>query len=155
MRRSPIEYDSVASIQHAVKIYYENASVGPVPRSVPVAIVQPNARNSGAGVKKIILAGAATDRGRAQSSRERVIQRSRDLTDRQRQIVTLVCAGCPNKLIARKLRVGEGTVKTHLHAIFLRLGVENRADLIDALGNAQSSKPPRNFSDKAKNRERT
>ena len=90
----------------------------------------------------------AAGRGRAQSKREQAIQRARDLTDRQRQIVTLVCAGHPNKIIARKLQVGEGTVKTHLHAIFLRLGVENRAGLKDALGN----KPAQTLSDKAKNK---
>jgi DNA-binding NarL/FixJ family response regulator len=131
----------VASIQHAVKIYYENGTVGPYPGSVP-AIARLNARNSGAGVKKIILAGATAGHGRAQSSRGWVIQRARDLTNRERQIVTLVCAGYPNKVIARKLGVREGTVKTHLHAIFLRLGVENRAGLIDALGNEQNNKPP-------------
>jgi two-component system nitrate/nitrite response regulator NarL len=83
-------------------------------------------------MKKIMRADAATDLGRAR--RERVIQLARDLTVRQRQIVTLICAGHPNKIIARKLEVSEGTVKTHLHQIFLRLGVESRAGLIDALG---------------------
>ena len=38
------------------------------------------------------------------------------------------------------LRVGEGTVKTHLHPIYLRLGVENRASLVDALANEQGDK---------------
>jgi DNA-binding NarL/FixJ family response regulator len=91
----------------------------------------------------------------ARSKPESVIQRARELTDRQRQVVTLVCDGYPNKIIARKLRVGEGTVKTHLHAIYSRLGVENRASLIDALGNEQSYKPAQTFSDKAKNKKRT
>src|SRR5215469_5242784 len=101
-------------------------------------------------MKKILLAGAA-DLGRVQSKREQAIQRARDLTDRQRQIVTLVCAGRPNKTIARKLQVGEGTVKTHLHAIFLRLGVENRGGLINALGN----EPAQTLSEKAKNKKGT
>ena len=74
------------------------------------------------------------------SKRESVIQRARELTKRQRQIVALVRDGYPNKLIARMLRVGEGTVKTHLHAIYLRLGVENRASLVDALANEQGDK---------------
>jgi DNA-binding NarL/FixJ family response regulator len=67
-----------------------------------------------------------------EENRERIIRRARDLTERQQQIVALVCAGYPNKLIARKLRVGEGTIKTHLHTIFLRLGVKNRAGLVEA-----------------------
>jgi two-component system nitrate/nitrite response regulator NarL len=77
----------------------------------------------------------------AQSKRKTVTQRGSDLTDRQREIATLVCAGHPSKIIARKLRISEGTVKTHLHAIYSRLGVENRASLVEALGPEQSGKP--------------
>jgi DNA-binding NarL/FixJ family response regulator len=68
------------------------------------------------------------------------VHRLRGLTDRERQIVALVCAGHPNKIIARKLHVKEGTVKTHLHAIYMKLGIENRASLIGAVGHAQSDK---------------
>jgi DNA-binding NarL/FixJ family response regulator len=76
------------------------------------------------------------------SHQESIVRRVRDLTDRERQIVALVCAGHPNKIIARKLLVGEGTIKTHLHAIYLKLGIENRASLIDALDKAQSDNLP-------------
>jgi DNA-binding NarL/FixJ family response regulator len=91
----------------------------------------------------------------AQSKRKTVTQRGSDLTDRQREIAILVCAGHPSKIIARKLRISEGTVKTHLHAIYSRLGVENRASLTDALGNEQSGKPAQTFSNKAKNKKGT
>jgi DNA-binding NarL/FixJ family response regulator len=76
------------------------------------------------------------------SQRESIVRRVRDLTDRERQIVALVCAGYPNKIIARKLQVGEGTIKTHLHAIYLKLGIENRTSLIDAFGKSPSDKLP-------------
>jgi DNA-binding NarL/FixJ family response regulator len=76
-----------------------------------------------------------------QSKRETVTQHARDLTDRQREIATLVRAGHPSKIIARKLRISEGTVKTHLHAIYSHLGVENRAGLVEALGAGRSGKP--------------
>ena len=77
----------------------------------------------------------------ARSKRESVIQRACELTDRQREIATLVCAGHPSKIIARKLRITEGTVKAHLYAIYSVLGVENRAGLVEALGPEQSGKP--------------
>jgi ATP/maltotriose-dependent transcriptional regulator MalT len=77
-----------------------------------------------------------------QSQRVSIARRVGDLTDRERQIVALVCAGHPNKIIARKLQVGEGTIKTHLHAIYLKLGIENRASLINALGKTESDKRP-------------
>jgi len=70
-----------------------------------------------------------------------MLQRLRSLTARERQIVALVCAGHSNKIIARKLQVGEGTIKTHLHVIYLKLGIENRADLLATIiDNAQTDK---------------
>ena len=69
----------------------------------------------------------------AQSKRERMTHGARDLTDRQRQVAALVCAGHPSKVIARKMGVSEGTVKTHLHSIYLRLGIQDRAGLAKAL----------------------
>jgi DNA-binding NarL/FixJ family response regulator len=72
-----------------------------------------------------------------QSQQKSIVRRVRDLTDLERQIVTLVCNGYPNKIIARKLQVGEGTIKTHLHAIYLKLGIKNRTSLIDSFGKAQ------------------
>jgi DNA-binding NarL/FixJ family response regulator len=68
-----------------------------------------------------------------QSKREKVGQRGRELTDRQREIAELVCAGQRSKTIARKLGVSEGTIKAHLHAIYVRLRVKDRAGLMKAL----------------------
>ena len=38
--------------------------------------------------------------------------------------------GVPNKIIARRLEMAEGTVKTHLHGIYQILQVGNRAQAI-------------------------
>ena len=46
------------------------------------------------------------------------------LTDRERQIMTLVSDGLSNKEIARRLNIADGTIKVHLHHIFQKL---NRA----------------------------
>jgi two-component system nitrate/nitrite response regulator NarP len=51
------------------------------------------------------------------------------LTDREREVAALVCNGLPNKTVAQKLNVSEGTVKTHLHHIFQKLGVHGRAEM--------------------------
>ena len=64
----------------------------------------------------------------------------RSLTAREQEIVALVSAGHSNKTIARKLQVREGTIKTHLHAIYLKLGIANRASLIAAIDNPQREK---------------
>jgi DNA-binding NarL/FixJ family response regulator len=49
------------------------------------------------------------------------------LTPRQRDVLKLIVEGDSNKLIARKLGLGEGTIKIHLAALFRTLGVKNRA----------------------------
>jgi two-component system, NarL family, nitrate/nitrite response regulator NarL len=51
------------------------------------------------------------------------------LTPREREIAFLIGAGASNKEIASRLRVGEGTVKAHLTAIFRKLGFSDRLHL--------------------------
>ena len=63
------------------------------------------------------------------------------LTDRQQQVATLVCDGLSNKMIARKLGVSEGTVKAHLHAIYEKLDVLCRTELMIALADRRQSNP--------------
>jgi two-component system, NarL family, nitrate/nitrite response regulator NarL len=53
----------------------------------------------------------------------------RDLTSRERQVVTLVSQGLSNKEIANTLNLTEGTIKIHLHNIFEKLGIRNRTEL--------------------------
>ncbi|MDZ5696191.1 response regulator transcription factor [Chelativorans sp. M5D2P16] len=48
------------------------------------------------------------------------------LTPRQRDVLVLLVDGLSNKEIARKLQLGEGTVKIHLAALLRSLGVRNR-----------------------------
>lgn len=50
------------------------------------------------------------------------------LTDRQLDILRLLAEGKPNKLICRELALSEGTVKTHINALYRALGVENRTE---------------------------
>jgi DNA-binding NarL/FixJ family response regulator len=48
------------------------------------------------------------------------------LTEREREILTLIEHGCSNKEIARQLRVKVTTVKNHVHNILEKLGVSRR-----------------------------
>lgn len=52
---------------------------------------------------------------------------SSPLTKRERQILQLVATGMSNRAIAERLSRSELTVQNHLHAIFKKLGVRNRA----------------------------
>jgi DNA-binding NarL/FixJ family response regulator len=51
------------------------------------------------------------------------------LTPREREVLTLVAAGCPNKEIARQCAVSEETIKHHLTRIFDKVGASNRTEL--------------------------
>jgi two-component system, NarL family, nitrate/nitrite response regulator NarL len=51
------------------------------------------------------------------------------LSNRQRQVATLIALGHRNKHIAQQLNISEGTVKLHAHAIFQKLGVRTRYEL--------------------------
>lgn len=53
-----------------------------------------------------------------------------NLTDRQKQVLALLAEGHGYKVIAYKLEVGLGTVKTHLQGAYRRLGVNNGAQAI-------------------------
>jgi DNA-binding CsgD family transcriptional regulator len=52
------------------------------------------------------------------------------LTAREWEIVELVAAGNSNKLISKRLQISEWTVGSHLRRIFLKLGVDTRAQMV-------------------------
>lgn len=51
------------------------------------------------------------------------------LTPRERQIIKLIAAGLPNKLIARKLSITEGTVKVHVKHLLKKLNLRSRVEV--------------------------
>ena len=62
------------------------------------------------------------------------------LTERERQIMRLVCKGLSNKEIGRRLHIADGTIKVHLHHIFQKLEIGNRTALAAlAISNEQTS----------------
>jgi DNA-binding NarL/FixJ family response regulator len=48
------------------------------------------------------------------------------LTEREREVLSLVAEGLPNKQIARRLEISEKTVKAHLTSAFRTIGVDDR-----------------------------
>jgi DNA-binding NarL/FixJ family response regulator len=52
------------------------------------------------------------------------------LTDREEQILNLLCKGLQYKEIATNLDVGISTVRTHLHTIYLKLHVSSRTEAV-------------------------
>lgn len=56
------------------------------------------------------------------------------LSFRQKQILAMAADGLPNKEIAARLTIAEGTVKAHMHAIFKVLDVSNRTQAVIKYG---------------------
>jgi two-component system nitrate/nitrite response regulator NarL len=53
-----------------------------------------------------------------------------NLTERQADVLRSALRGLPNKLIARELGISDGTVKTHLSAVFRELDVQSRTEAL-------------------------
>ncbi|HEX3250966.1 MAG TPA: response regulator transcription factor [Pyrinomonadaceae bacterium] len=52
------------------------------------------------------------------------------LTDRERQVITLIATGLKNKQIAERLFISHTTVAHHLSSIYSKLGVSDRLELV-------------------------
>jgi LuxR family maltose regulon positive regulatory protein len=70
--------------------------------------------------------------GRMSSSRETIGDKSlvESLSKREVEILGLLCQGLSNREIARQMVLSVGTVKTHIHNLFGKLGVRDRPQAI-------------------------
>jgi DNA-binding NarL/FixJ family response regulator len=64
---------------------------------------------------------------------------SSTLSPREREVALLVARGLSNKEIARELGLSVGTVKLHIHSIFMKLGAHKRYMLIYLMNGSQIS----------------
>lgn len=77
------------------------------------------------------LVDAATGGGAARpTDADTLLTRFPQLTPREAQVLAEIARGRTNPEIARQLFVGLATVKTHVNALFAKLGVANRAQAI-------------------------
>ena len=65
------------------------------------------------------------------------------LTDREREVVTLIGEGLKNKHIAERLFISETTVRHHLTSVFDKLGVADRLELVIYAYRHSLAKPPK------------
>ncbi|MGN0691902.1 MAG: response regulator [Oscillospiraceae bacterium] len=52
-----------------------------------------------------------------------------DISDRDRELMTLICDGCDNKEIAARLFLAEGTVRNNISKLLEKLGLKDRTQL--------------------------
>jgi DNA-binding NarL/FixJ family response regulator len=88
-----------------------------------------------AGRDEIVAAVRTVDRGQRYLS-DSVMPKIADsffrepLTRRENDVLHLLAEGCCNKMIARRLGIGQGTVKTHLRSLMAKLGVHARTQAV-------------------------
>jgi DNA-binding NarL/FixJ family response regulator len=83
-------------------------------------------------VRRVAAGQRVLDESMVSRALDRMAQRqdvSNTLSARETEIVKMVASGLRNKEIAGKLTIGEGTVKSHLHTIYEKLGVHGRVEL--------------------------
>ena len=64
-----------------------------------------------------------------QSNQAKGTQDGARLTPREKQIIKQIAAGLPNKVIARKLKITEGTVKVHVKHLLKKLSLRSRVEV--------------------------
>ncbi|MBN1265623.1 MAG: tetratricopeptide repeat protein [Anaerolineales bacterium] len=75
-------------------------------------------------VKRILVAMTGKD----QAGRKALPDMVDPLSERELEVMSLVCAGLSNREIAEELVISTGTAKTHVHNICGKLGVRNRTE---------------------------
>ena len=109
----------------------EHGALGFIPKSSNPDVIL--------GALRLVLAGgtylprqimAAPAKPRAPAAPAPAVPQGLDLTPRQLDVLRLVIAGKPNKVICRELDLAEGTVKSHIAAAFRALGVSSRVQAV-------------------------
>jgi DNA-binding NarL/FixJ family response regulator len=115
------ETPAEGELAHAIRLGVR----GIVPKEVAPHLLAQCIRN--------IHAGGVWLRGTSVSfpaiSRPAASGRGGALTPREIEIVRLICGGLGNRQVAKRLGIGEATVKTHVHQIYDKLRLRDRLQL--------------------------
>ena len=95
-------------------------------------IDQPYAELREAWLDRMMIATILRERSRpeAVNSRNAEAAKIATLTERERQVISLIGEGLKNREIAERMFISEATVRHHLTSIFNKLGVADRLELV-------------------------
>lgn len=121
---------------HGATSVKRGASVAQIIAGIRRAMNLPQDRVSGAAVTPASpnVRAYMQDRLRPTARDEESYVDLSRLSFRQKQILAMAADGLPNKEIAARLTIAEGTVKAHMHAIFKVLDVSNRTQAVIKYG---------------------
>ena len=122
--------------QHSIVKVLQMGAAGFIPKSLDAALLTAAIRfvlNGGVYIPVKLLAQA--QRTGLHTAKEPKLSDTADvhLTERQKEVLMLLAKGAPIKRICKELDLSEGTVKTHVTAIYRAFGATNRTEaLIEA-----------------------
>jgi DNA-binding NarL/FixJ family response regulator len=118
--------DDAATIRTCI----EFGASGYIPKTTPIEVMNKAVRAvlaGGSWTPPEIPLGDAADKETGD-----LVRRLASLTPQQMRVLTMLSEGLLNKQIAYELSVSEATVKAHVSAILMKLGVESRTQAVIA-----------------------
>ena len=79
----------------------------------------------------------------AGQQREDVRRRFDSLTPKQREVLALISAGTPNKVVARKLDISLRTVELHRQSVFQKMQADSLAELVRMVVDLETTGAPK------------
>jgi DNA-binding NarL/FixJ family response regulator len=131
---TPIVALALAETEQDVIAWAEAGISGYIPRTAALDELAGSLRNILRGEQhcSMVVAGgllrriSIASRGAAARSHAALPE----LTPREEQVIRLICIGLSNKEIARRLNIGLGTTKSHVHNLLAKLELERRGQVI-------------------------
>jgi len=129
----PVVIFSADESRESISAAYEHGVHGYLPKSFSMPVIVNAIRTVLAGSiyippQMIRMLGFSVPETQTREAAETAP--SIKLSPRQEQVFHYLLQGMPNKVIANRLGMAEGTVKTHLNTIYRLLGVNSRAQVI-------------------------
>jgi DNA-binding NarL/FixJ family response regulator len=125
----PVIVVSGAEDGQTIRACMEFGASGYVPKTTPIETIN-------AAIREVLAGGTWTPPSAELAAADRettdLIRRLASLTPQQMRVLQMLSEGLLNKQIAYELSVSEATVKAHVSAILMKLGVESRTQAVIA-----------------------
>lgn len=119
--------------QHSIVKVLQMGAAGFIPKSLDAALLTAAIRfvlNGGVYIPVKLLAEAQRTTLLTSRDSQCVTAETVHLTERQKDVLALLAKGAPIKRICKELNLSEGTVKTHVTAIYRAFNATNRTEAL-------------------------
>lgn len=119
--------------QHSIVKVLQMGAAGFIPKSLDASLLTPAIRfvlNGGVYIPVKLLAEAQRNGLLTSRDTQRQAPETVHLTERQKDVLAQLAKGAPIKRICKELNLSEGTVKTHVTAIYRAFNASNRTEAL-------------------------